>query len=443
MSACPPGLIIAAARSGSGKSTLTMGLLRALTQSGVKVQPFKCGPDYIDPAFHTAACGRPSLNLDAWAMRTGVIAALVARAGDHADICLVEGVMGLFDGAKGPGQHGIGSTADLAMLLGWPVLLILDVAAQSETAAAVALGLSRYRAGLQVAGVVLNCVGGPSHAASVTTAIEALGIPVLGAVPRTPEAELKHRHLGLVQAAEISDLDARIAAMAAVVARCIDLDRLVQLARPMHGAPEVSTRTKRPPPPGQRIALARDAAFSFIYPHIVDGWRLAGAEIATFSPLADEGPPHDCDAVWLSGGYPELHAGKLANAATFRARMTECAEQGVPVHGECGGYMVLGAGLEDADGRRHAMLGLLGLETSFKARRLHLGYRRAHLLSADGTRIANADLLGHEFHYCGVLANPDTPFAAITDATGAPASDPGARRGSVTGTFFHLIDLAD
>lgn len=439
----PPGLVIAAARSGSGKSTLTMGLLRALTQRGVKVQPFKCGPDYIDPAFHTAACGRTSYNLDAWAMRTGLIETLIGAAGADADICLVEGVMGLFDGAKGTGQHGSGSTADLAVLIGWPVVLILDVAAQSETAAAVALGLSRYRTGLQIAGVVLNCVGGPSHANSVTAAIEALGIPVLGAVPRTPDAALKHRHLGLVQAEEIGELDTRIAAMAAVVARCIDLDRLVQLARPTHVDPQPVTALNCLPPPGQRIALARDVAFSFTYPHLVDGWRLVGAEIATFSPLADEAPPADCDAVWLPGGYPELHAGKLANAGNFRARMMDCAQRGVPMHGECGGYMVLGTGLEDANGQRHSMLGLLGLESSFKTRRLHLGYRRARLLSADGMRETNAELLGHEFHYCSVLANPDMPFAAITDATGAPASDGGARRGAVTGTFFHLIDRAD
>lgn len=434
----PAGLVIAAARSGSGKSTLTMGLLRALTKRGLQVQPFKCGPDYIDPAFHTAAAGRTSLNLDAWAMRTGLIETLVAHAGADADVCLVEGVMGLFDGAKAPGQHGRGSTADIAMLLGWPVVVILDVAAQAETAAAVALGLHRYREGVEVAGVILNSVGGPSHVATVTAAVEAVGIPVLGAVPRLPAATLGERHLGLVQAMETSDLDARIDAVATAVASGVDLDRLLALARPTQLAPEDARPLHRLSPPGQRIALAQDAAFSFIYPHVVDGWRRAGAQIFPFSPLADEAPRSDCDAVWLPGGYPELHAAQLANAATFRAAMHERASNGAAVHGECGGYMVLGAGLEDANGQRHAMLGLLGLETSYAARRLHLGYRRARVLAEPGLH-----LHGHEFHYCRTLANPDAPYADITDAAGAPAGDQGARRGDVTGTFFHVIDRAD
>lgn len=442
MTSAPRGLIIAAPRSGSGKSTLTMGILRALTDRGVKVQPFKCGPDYIDPAFHAAACRRPSFNLDAWAMRPALIESLVRTAATDADFCLVEGVMGLFDGAKGPGMTGNGSTADLAVLLGWPIVVVLDVAAQAETAAAVALGLHTYRAGLRVAGVLLNCVGGPGHAAMVAEPIEALGIPVLGAVPRSADAELGERHLGLVQATETTDVDARIDAIARAVAGGIDLDRLCATAQPMR-----MTRPARDPrllaPPGQRIALAKDAAFSFIYPHLVDGWREAGAEIATFSPLNDEGPADDCDAVWLPGGYPELHAGTLAHASTFRQRMRGCAERGAAMHGECGGYMVLGAGIEDADGQRHAMLGLLGLETSFKTRRLHLGYRRARLLPWPGSEGADVILLGHEFHYSSVLANPDAPYATVTDGTGAPASEQGGRRGRVTGTFFHVVDQAE
>jgi cobyrinic acid a,c-diamide synthase len=437
MTANPAGLVIAAARSGSGKSTLTMGLLRALTKRAMKVQPFKCGPDYIDPAFHQAASGRTSINLDAWGMRPGLIERIVSDAGADADLCLVEGVMGLFDGARAPGHFGRGSTADLAALLGWPVLLVLDVAAQAETAAAIALGLHRYREDVRIAGVILNNVGGPSHVESVSQAVEAVGIPVLGAVPRTPRAALGERHLGLVQAAETADLDDRIEAIAEVVARGVDLDRLASLARPMRLAQPAQLPVSRLPPPGQRTAVAQDAAFSFTYPHILDGWRNAGAEIVSFSPLADEAPRVDSDAIWLPGGYPELHAAQLAQAANFKAGMHAAVERGARVHGECGGYMVLGTGLEDAEGRRHAMLGLLGLDTTFAARRLHLGYRRARVLAQP-----HLQLLGHEFHYCSVTANPDAPYAEIFDATGTPTDDQGARRGNITGTFFHVIDMA-
>ncbi len=437
MTSAPSGLVIAAAASGSGKSTLTAGILRALSAKGVKVQPFKCGPDYIDPGFHAAASGKRSFNLDAWAMRPDLINELVRQTDSNADICIVEGVMGLFDGARAPGNTGRGSTADLATLLGWPIILVLDVSAQAETAAAIALGLHTYRAGTRLAGVILNCVGSPGHAAMVSQPIEALGIPVLGAVHRSPDVGFGERHLGLVQAAEMPDIDARIDGIARTVKAGIDLNRLIALARPVQMA-QPTAALRRLPPPGQRIALAQDAAFSFIYPHVVDGWRKAGAEITTFSPLADEGPDANSDAVWLPGGYPELHAGVIAHASNFHRRMRDCASRGVAIHGECGGYMVLGAGIE-AGGQRHAMLGLLGLESSFDTRRLHLGYRRVRPLSAN----PGADLLGHEFHYCTVISNPDQPFATVTDATGAPTGDLGARRGQVTGTFFHVIDVAN
>jgi cobyrinic acid a,c-diamide synthase len=193
------------------------------------------------------------------------------------------------------------------------------------------------------------------------------------------------------------------------------------------------------PPPGQRIALAQDAAFSFVYPHLLADWRAQGAEILPFSPLDDQTPDPSADAVWLPGGYPELHAGRLAAAARFLAALRAAADRGAAVHGECGGYMALGAGLVDAGGVRHAMAGLLGLETSFEIRRMHLGYRRARLLADAAGARAGARLSGHEFHYATVLCQPDAPLAEVTDATGAPAAETGSRRGRVTGTFFHLI----
>lgn len=437
----PRGLIVAAARSGAGKTTLTLGLLRALRNQGVAVQPFKCGPDYIDPAFHTAAAGRQSLNLDTWAMRPQLIDALIASHAADADFCVVEGVMGLFDGAPSRGQSACGSTADLAALTGWPVVLVLDVATQAETAAAIVLGCKMYRNDLTIGGVILNMSASARHEMAIAPAIEALGVGVLGAIRRSQTLSLPDRHLGLVQAVETTDLDNYLERAAANVAAAVDLARLSALARPQR-QPDVSATAAGDGmrPPGQRIAVARDAAFSFLYPHLLESWRRAGAEISAFSPLADEAPPTDSDAVWLPGGYPELHAGALASAERFKRGMRALAARDIPMHGECGGYMVLGAGLETADGQRHEMLGLLGLETSFRQRRLHLGYRRARLLPNSAAALAANELWGHEFHYSTVVANPDLPLADIVDANGEAVADRGSRRGSVTGTYFHLID---
>lgn len=442
MERSPPGLIVAAPNSGAGKTTVSLGLMRALERSGRVVQPFKCGPDYIDPAFHAIAARRDSHNLDTWAMRRDLIADIAHGAGRGADIALVEGVMGLFDaGTPGPGQTARGSTADLAALTGWPVVLVLDAAAMAETAAALALGCARYRPDVAIAGVILNRVAGARHAELIAPALADVGIPLLGALPQRAELALPERHLGLVQAAETDGLDARLDRLADAVAEAIDLDALVRLARPAaDGGSQRNGRAVALPPPGQRIALARDACFAFFYPHLLAAWRNAGAEIVFFSPLADEAPDAAADAVWLPGGYPELNADVLAAATRFKSGLAALAARGVAIHGECGGYMVLGAGLEDEGGRRHAMAGLLGIETSFAKRGFHLGYRRARLLAPSALGPAGSDVMGHEFHVATLLANADLPLVAACDAAGAPVPECGARRGSVTGTFLHIVD---
>jgi len=434
MSVSPRGLIVSASASGAGKTTVSLALMRALRRQGVAVQPFKCGPDYIDTAFHAAAAGRTGVNLDTWAMRRALIAHAIHTSASGADLCIAEGVMGLFDGAGTGGSCGDGTTADLAALTGWPVVLVLDVAAQAETAAAVAFGLKTYRDDVAIAGVILNNVGGPGHAAMVAAPMARIGVPVLGAVRRRDDVALPERHLGLVQAGDTATLEQRLDAIADRVGGDIDLEAVMECARPLSIAPEMAPGGLRPP--GQRIALARDRAFSFTYAHMLDAWRQAGAEIVPFSPLADEAPPADCDAVWLPGGFPELHAGTIANAQRFRAGMHEAVARGAAVHGECGGYMVLGAGLEDAKGVRHAMVGLLAVETSFAQPHMRLGYRRARLLGS------GAELIGHEFHFARLLESADEPYADIRDARGEPVAERGSRRGAVTGTFFHLIDVA-
>jgi cobyrinic acid a,c-diamide synthase len=488
------GLIVAATRSGSGKTTITLALLAALKRRGIAVRAAKVGPDYIDPAFHAAATGAPSVNLDSWAMPPALLDALAADAAGSAQILIVEGVMGLFDGVPGaPGRTG--ASADIAARFGLPVLLMLDVSGQSQTAAAVARGLATHDPDVRIAGVVLNRVGSERHRALVADAIASIGVPVLGAVPRDAALAMPERHLGLVQANEHADLAARFDCLAAMAERHLDLDRIAAMAAPLNfqalcgtaglslpgwtgqtpvpgacsrhsGAPQSGEPGihnhdglglwipgSRPPaeprndgachlalpPPGQRIALAADAAFTFVYPHVLDGWRRTGAEIVAFSPLADEPPPESCDACWLPGGYPELHAGALANANRFRDGLRRFAATR-PVHGECGGYMVLSEGLEDAHGARHAMAGLLGHAASFAKRKLHLGYREARLLCDNPLGAAGEIIRGHEFHYATVIASgTDERFLALTDAQGRPVGNAGGRRGSVTGTFFHAI----
>lgn len=429
------GLMISAPASGVGKTTLTLALARAYRDRGLNVQCFKSGPDYIDPAFHAAATGRVSVNIDSWAMSRATIEALVARA-TAVDIVIAEGSMGLFDGVATPGVTGTGATADIAAMMDWPVLLVIDPSGQAQTAAAIAAGLRDFRPGVRVAGVVLNRVASPRHEDLVRRALADAGIAVLGALPRHAEISLPKRHLGLVQAGEQKDIDRLIDEAARFIVEHVDLDAILQSAS--NWSPPAASPNASLTPPGQRIALARDAAFSFVYPHMIEAWRAAGTEISTFSPLADQGPDAGADVCWLPGGYPELHAGRLSANKEFRRALSSFAETR-PVHGECGGYMVLGTALTDAEGASHAMTGLLGLETSFARRRLHLGYRLAELAAPMPGYRAGTRLRGHEFHYSTIVSQPDEPLAVVRDATGAMIAETGSRRGSVTGTFFHLI----
>ena len=431
-----PGLLIAAPRSGSGKTTLTLGLLRAARQRGLRVLGAKCGPDYIDPAFHAAATGRSGINLDSWAMEPGLLRGLAAAAAQDADLILCEGLMGLFDGVPAaPGRSG--SSADIAAAFGWPVILVLDVSGQSQSAAATALGCAALDRRLGIAGVVLNRIGSMRHQMLATQAIERIGLPVLGALRRAPEITLPERHLGLVQATETAELDLTLDRLAGFIEPQIDVDQLLSLAAPSRvDGFEAAPAFK---PPGQRLAIARDGAFSFLYPHLLQGWRAAGAELSFFSPLADEAPPPDCDFCWLPGGYPELYAGQIAAATRFLDGTRGFAESR-PVHGECGGYMVLGRGLIDAGGTHHQMLGLLGLSTSFEKRRLTLGYREAELLADTPLGPRGVKLRGHEFHYATIAdKDDDAPLAILNDAYGSPPSLVGGVRGQVSGSFFHVI----
>jgi cobyrinic acid a,c-diamide synthase len=430
-------LMIAAPASGSGKTVVTAGVLRAFRNRGLAVRGAKSGPDYIDPAFHALASGAACINLDSWAMAPAQLDAILAGAAADADLVVVEAAMGLFDGLPGPADAR-GAAADLAARFALPVILILDATGMTQSAAAVARGFATHDPRVRIAGVILNRVATERHRAYIADAVAAAGVPVLGALGRGEPFVLPSRHLGLVQAGEQADLDARLDRIAGAVAAGIDLDALLAAAAPLPGrAPDSAPPL---PPPGERIALARDDAFSFLYPHVLAGWRSAGATIVPFSPLADEPPPADCDCCWLPGGYPELHAARLANAGRFLAGLRDFAATR-PIHGECGGYMVLGTALEDADGRTHAMAGLLSHATSFARRRLTLGYREADI-AAGTASLPAVTLRGHEFHYATVAeAGSDAPLATLRDGQGRDLGPAGGRRGLVSGSFFHAISV--
>ncbi|SFS12395.1 cobyrinate a,c-diamide synthase [Yoonia litorea] len=412
--------LISAPASGSGKTTITLGLLRALQSTGVAVRAAKSGPDYIDPRFHEAACGAPCLNLDAWAMTPDRIKSL---ASGHVPL-IVEGAMGLFDGAPPDSK---GSSADLARILGLPVILVIDAGKMAGSVGAIAHGFRTYDPSITVAGVILNNVGSPRHETMLRRALT--DIPVFGALPRQSGLSQPSRHLGLVQAQERDDLEAFLDHAAGLVAKHCDLAALRALLAPLPSH-------KRQPmaPPAQRIAIAHDAAFSFSYPHMLEDWRRNGAEIAMFSPLANEAAP-DADLVFLPGGYPELHAGRLASNEAF---LDSLRHSKAHIYGECGGYMVLGDTLTDAAGVTHRMAGLLSLETSFAERKLHLGYRDLHA----ATEPFSGSWKGHEFHYATTRKAEGQALFTATDAEGHSLAPMGLVNGKVMGSFAHLIDRA-
>jgi len=435
------GLIIAAASSGSGKTTVTLALLALLKRRGFAVASCKVGPDYIDPQFHARATGRPCFNLDGWAMRPATLTHLVQQATRDAELLVVEGVMGLFDGAPSDAELAPGSTAEIAARTRLPVVLVLRAKGIGATAAALLQGLKRHHRDVRVAGVIFNEVGGERHRAMLAQAAARADLPVLGYLPAFDDVALPSRHLGLVQAREHDSFDRYLDRLCAHFAPHLELDALRALAM----APTIAQTdaVRALPPLGQRIAVADDVAFGFSYAATLLGWRAAGAEIVPFSPLAGQTPDQPADAIYLPGGYPELHAGTLAANTAFMDGLRQAARKGTAIYGECGGYMTLGTGLIDADGKRHAMAGLLPVVTSFAERKLHLGYRHGALLADSPLGKAGCAFRGHEFHYATVVSEgAGESLFAVEDAACRNLGRQGRRQGSVFGSFLHLIDEA-
>jgi cobyrinic acid a,c-diamide synthase len=433
------GLILAAPASRSGKTLVTAGLARHIRRRGLTVATAKAGPDFVDPTFHGAALGKPCLNLDVWGMRPATLAALVAELEATADIVLCEGVMGLFDGTGHDGEAG--STAELARLTGWPVVLVVDARGQGASVAALLHGFDRHLPSVPLAGVIFNRVSSERHGLLLAAAA-ARHLPrlaCLGLLPADPGLALPSRHLGLVPAGENADAEPVIERCADHIGASVNVGRLLSLALGSVLTPTASTIPV--PPLGRRIAVARDDAFRFAYHAVLEGWRSQGAELAFFSPLADEPPDAAADAVYLPGGYPELWADRLASAESFMTGLRRAAADGVVIYGECGGYMVLGDALIDREGRSRRMSGLLQLVTSFAERRLHLGYRRAILLTGTPFGTPDTTFRGHEFHYATIgRQGAGTPLFAVFDSVDEHLGAYGLQQGSVFGSFLHLID---
>ncbi|HEX6958729.1 MAG TPA: cobyrinate a,c-diamide synthase [Ferrovibrio sp.] len=430
------GLVIAAPASGSGKTIVTLALIRLLAREGRTVASFKTGPDYIDGAFHHAAsAGRPCCNLDIFAMRRETLAAALAYGCDDAELMIVEGAMGLFDGAA----NGEGSTADLAALLRLPVVLVIDAARQSQSVAALTHGFRSFRQDVTIAGLILNRVASTRHETLLRNALAPLQLPVLAALPPEGDLALPSRHLGLVQAQERTGLDFFLDGAADWLHRHLDRTALEQVLQPPQPPPAQSFAPL--PPLGQHIAIARDDAFAFAYAHLLQGWREQGAALSFFSPLADEAPAAAADAVFLPGGYPELQAGRLAGNARLLQGLRDAAARGAAIYGECGGYMLLGQGLTDADGVPHRMAGLLPVATSFAQRRRHLGYRCIVALADTPLGPAGSRFRGHEFHYSTQSeTGAAAPLFRASDAEGNDLGPLGAQAGRVFGSYLHLID---
>ncbi len=463
--ALPPRLIVAAPMSGSGKTTLTAGLIAALAGRGLRIAPFKVGPDYIDPSYHALAAGRPCHNLDAWMLPEGEVAALLAAQARDADLALIEGVMGLFDGASG--DDDTGSAAHVARLTGAPVLLVLDVRAMARTAAALVRGLRDFDPRVRLAGVVLNRAGSERHAALVRVAVEAhVGVPVLGYLRRQEELSLPERHLGLVPTAEPGRWSAWLAAARAAVEQTVDLDRILEAARSAQGQepekrstkdtqgtkgqkadnPELSTaprrelKTQNSKLKTPRIAVAQDEAFSFLYQDNLDLLRAAGAELVGFSPLRDAGLPDGAGALYLCGGFPELYAAALAANGAMRAAVRRAAEAGMPVYAECGGLMYLTETIVDQQGQTHPMAGVLPGRSLMTAR-LTMGYRTVYAPADSWLWRAGETARGHEFHYSTWEAPPKLPpaYELLPGGLQRERRRDGACAGSVFASYVHLL----
>lgn len=429
----PRVLVIGGVASGVGKTSITLGLLEALRRRGVVVQAFKVGPDFIDPGFHALVTGRPSANLDGWMCGRERVLETVARYAWGADLLVVEGAMGCFDGLDGTSEDG--STAQIAKWLGAPLVLVADVSAQSRTIAAVVLGIERFDPALRVSAVIANRVGGDVHARWVADAIRGCcEAEPLGAIRWTDDLRLPERHLGLVTAAEGPLTFERLRRLGDAVAEGVDLDRLLDLAAPL----SVTIAPPKPrPEPIAVIGVARDAAFQFYYDENLARLEDAGARLVFWSPLADRDVP-DADAFYFGGGYPELHARELSENQPVHHSIRAAVDAGLPIYAECGGLMYLAESLEDPDGARHRMVGILPGAVRMTPPRMTLAYAEIALTADAPLGGAGTTARGHSFHVSTLDPVPETVRRAYRVRSGDSVTHEGYLVGSALMSYVHV-----
>lgn len=439
-------LVFGGVHSGVGKTTIVAGVIAALRQRGLSVQPFKVGPDYIDPTYHTLAAGRPCRNLDTWMIPPQSAAELFHHHAQDAGISIIEGVMGLFDGQNY--QDDSGSTAQVAKLTHSPTILILDAGAMARSAAAIALGFQHFDPDLSIAGFIINHVGGQSHGEGAASAIEqTTGLPVLGWLPRHPALKIPERHLGLIPTAEDGLWQEFIDTAAEHVSRYVNLDRLLDIA---HTAPDIPVHNLIMEQQSQwqvgassgapMIAVARDEAFNFTYQENLDLMRAAGAELSFFSPLRDADLPAGTNGIILSGGFPELYAAEIAANQSMRQALQSAHASGMPIYAECGGLMALTQSVTDLGGREHSMFGLLPGQ-SVMTDKLQLGYRLAQAAGDSWLLRRGETVRGHEFHYSAWEGRPENlpPAYHLLSSNGSRSPTPeGACVGSLWASYVHL-----
>ena len=429
-----PRIVIAAVSSGSGKTTITAGLLSALRRRGLRVQAYKVGPDYIDPGYHAQASGQPVHNLDTWLVPSEQMQELFFRTAQHADIAIIEGVMGLYDG----GRNGISSTAEIAKLLQAPVLLVLDVKSMGASAAAAALGFRSYDPDVSLQGVILNRLGSETHRMMIESALDKLHIPVYGAVRRDDSLKLPERHLGLLPAIENNSEEDTLNRITAAIEKQLDVEKITELARSARrfsGKQTADAVVK----PRVCIAVARDEAFSFYYPESLNVLENSGACLSFFSPLHDSQLP-EADGIILGGGFPEMFAKELSANHPMLASLRRAAEKGIPIYAECGGFMYLMEQLLDFDGNAYPMAGIIPGKVQMNAKLQMVGYVTAEFLQDTVLGGQGTLLKGHEFHFsseASVRMDDERAFR-LTRMRNQAEYLAGYAKDNILGSYLHL-----
>lgn len=430
-------IVVAGTGSGVGKTTVTIGLMAALKQKGYIVQGFKCGPDYIDPTYHAAVTGRRSRNLDSWMVGPEAVQAICAKGCEGADIAIIEGVMGLFDGKRPTTNEG--TTAEISILTKSPVLLVIDCSGMARSAAAVVRGFQTFDKRVRIAGVIANRVGSEGHFRLVKTAIEQeCGIPVIGYLQKDDALHIPERHLGLIPSIERGELDGFFAELGKRVAETVDLDALLKLAEaPAFDVPRPYFHVSQPY--HVKIAVAKDAAFHFYYPENLEMLQAYGAELAFFSPLAGEPLPGGVDGLYIGGGFPEEFAKPLSEQQNVKQSIKAAIESGLPTLAECGGFMYLTEAIETTDGSRYGMVGVIPGRVVMHPKLVALGYREVKGEPGNFLLPEGLQARGHEFHYSTYETRGAIPFAYETTGLRGVKKDGYQRKNLVAGyVHFHF-----